>query len=80
MLIWETSGLNFLFFPLYCHSRVIFKQLLQANALSYLQIDSCRLGSVNENLSVLLMAKKFRSKDLQTAATMRKSFSPHTPS
>ncbi|XP_051010466.1 mitochondrial enolase superfamily member 1 isoform X2 [Acomys russatus] len=42
-----------------CHNRVIFKQLLQANALQFLQIDSCRLGSVNENLSVLLMAKKF---------------------
>ncbi|KAM6410650.1 LOW QUALITY PROTEIN: mitochondrial enolase superfamily member 1 [Pluvialis apricaria] len=46
----------------HCHNRVIFKQLLQAQALSYLQIDSCRLGSVNENLSVLLMAKKFQSK------------------
>uniref|UniRef100_F6ZR23 Mitochondrial enolase superfamily member 1 n=2 Tax=Macaca TaxID=9539 RepID=F6ZR23_MACMU len=42
-----------------CHNRVIFKQLLQAKALQFLQIDSCRLGSVNENLSVLLMAKKF---------------------
>ncbi|KAM6278343.1 LOW QUALITY PROTEIN: mitochondrial enolase superfamily member 1 [Spheniscus humboldti] len=47
-------------FPLHCHNRVIFKQLLQAKALSYLQIDSCRLGSVNENLSVLLMAKNSR--------------------
>ncbi|XP_019402307.1 PREDICTED: mitochondrial enolase superfamily member 1 isoform X2 [Crocodylus porosus] len=43
-----------------CHNKVIFKQLLQAKALSYLQIDSCRLGSVNENLAVLLMAKKFQ--------------------
>ncbi|XP_048219562.1 mitochondrial enolase superfamily member 1 isoform X2 [Perognathus longimembris pacificus] len=42
-----------------CHNRVIFKQLLQADALQFLQIDSCRLGSVNENLSVLLMAQKF---------------------
>ncbi|XP_017354587.2 mitochondrial enolase superfamily member 1 isoform X2 [Cebus imitator] len=42
-----------------CHNRVLFKQLLQAKALQFLQIDSCRLGSVNENLSVLLMAKKF---------------------
>ncbi|XP_037066094.1 mitochondrial enolase superfamily member 1 isoform X2 [Peromyscus leucopus] len=42
-----------------CQNRVIFKQLLQADALQFLQIDSCRLGSVNENLSVLLMAKKF---------------------
>ncbi|XP_077174929.1 mitochondrial enolase superfamily member 1-like [Paroedura picta] len=43
-----------------CHNRVIFKQLLQARALSFVQVDSCRLGSVNENLSVLLMAKKFQ--------------------
>ncbi|XP_051826330.1 mitochondrial enolase superfamily member 1 isoform X1 [Antechinus flavipes] len=43
-----------------CQNRVIFKQLLQAEALQFLQIDSCRLGSVNENLSVLLMAKKFQ--------------------
>nr|XP_060631123.1 mitochondrial enolase superfamily member 1 [Anolis sagrei ordinatus] len=43
-----------------CHNRVVFKQLLQVQALSYVQIDSCRLGSVNENLSVLLMAKKFQ--------------------
>nr|KAF6471237.1 enolase superfamily member 1 [Molossus molossus] len=42
-----------------CHNRVMFKQLLQAEALQFLQSDSCRLGSVNESLSVLLMAKKF---------------------
>ncbi|KAM9302554.1 LOW QUALITY PROTEIN: mitochondrial enolase superfamily member 1 [Morus bassanus] len=63
----------------HCHNGVIFKQLLQAKALSYLQIDSCRLGSVNENLSVLLMAKRLWSKALQNAAGMRKSFSPHPP-
>ena len=44
-----------------CQNRVIFKQLLQANALSFLQIDSCRVGSVNENLAILLMAEKFNS-------------------
>ncbi|KAM9308342.1 mitochondrial enolase superfamily member 1 [Gastrophryne carolinensis] len=42
-----------------CHNRVMFKQFLQAHALQYLQIDSCRVGSVNENLSVLLLANKF---------------------
>lgn len=47
---------------------MIFKQLLQANALQFLQIDSCRLGSVNENLSVILMAKKFGSKGAAEAA------------
>jgi L-fuconate dehydratase len=40
-------------------NRVIFKQLLQARAISFCQIDSCRLGGVNENLAVLLMAAKF---------------------
>ena len=42
----------------HCHNRVMFKQLLQANAISFCQIDSCRLGGVNEVLSVLLMAAK----------------------
>jgi L-fuconate dehydratase len=40
-------------------NRIIFKQLLQANAISFCQIDSCRLGGVNEILAVLLMAAKF---------------------
>jgi L-fuconate dehydratase len=40
-------------------NRVIFKQLLQANAVTFCQIDSCRLGGVNENLAVMLMAAKF---------------------
>jgi L-fuconate dehydratase len=43
----------------HCQNRVLFKQLLQARAISFCQIDSCRLGGVNEILSVLLMAKKF---------------------
>ena len=42
-----------------CQNRVIFKQLFQANAISFCQIDACRLGGVNEVLAVLLMAKKF---------------------
>src|SRR5437773_7202674 len=42
-----------------CQNRVMFKQLLQARALRFCQIDSCRLGGVNEVLSVLLMAAKF---------------------
>jgi len=42
-----------------CQNRVIFKQLLQSEAISFCQIDSCRLGSINENLAVILMAKKF---------------------
>ena len=39
--------------------RVLFKQMLQANALQFCQIDSCRLGGVNEILAVLLLAGKF---------------------
>ncbi len=40
-------------------NRIIFKQLLQANAISFCQIDACRLGGVNEMLAVILMAAKF---------------------
>jgi L-fuconate dehydratase len=43
----------------HCANRVLFKQLLQAQAISFCQIDSCRLGGVNENLAVILMAAKF---------------------
>lgn len=37
-------------------NRVIFKQLLQAEAIDYLQVDACRLGGLNEVLAVLLLA------------------------
>ena len=43
----------------HCHNRVMFKQLLQANAISFCQLDSCRLGGVNEVLAVLLLAARF---------------------
>jgi L-fuconate dehydratase len=43
----------------HCHNRVMFKQLMQARAISFCQIDACRLGGVNEVLAVLLMAAKF---------------------
>jgi len=42
-----------------CHNRVMFKQLMQARAIRFCQIDSCRLGGVNEVLAVLLLAAKF---------------------
>ncbi len=42
-----------------CQNRVIFKQLLQAGAIRFLQVDSCRMGGVNEALAVILMAEKF---------------------
>lgn len=41
-----------------CQNRVLFKQFLQAEAIQFVQIDSCRLGGVNEVLSVLLMAAR----------------------
>lgn len=43
----------------HCQNRVIFKQLMQAKAIDICQIDSCRVGGVNENLAIMLMAAKF---------------------
>ncbi len=43
----------------HCHNRVMFKQLLQAKAIEICQIDSCRLGGINEILAVILMSAKF---------------------
>ena len=43
----------------HCQNRIIFKQLMQARATGFCQIDACRLGGVNEVLAVLLMAAKF---------------------
>ncbi len=43
----------------HCQNRVVFKQLMQANAIHFVQIDSCRLGGVNEVIAVYLLAKQF---------------------
>jgi L-fuconate dehydratase len=43
----------------HAHNRVMFKQLMQAEAISFCQIDACRLAGVNEVIAVLLMAAKF---------------------
>ncbi|MFT7841527.1 enolase C-terminal domain-like protein [Saccharothrix sp. BKS2] len=40
-------------------NRVVFKQLLQARAVDVVQIDACRVGGVNENVAILLLAAKF---------------------
>ena len=40
-------------------NRVVFKQLLQAEAIDVVQIDAARVGGVNENLAILLLAAKF---------------------
>ena len=41
------------------HNRVMFKQLLQAGSVDLIQIDAARVGGVNENLAILLLAAKF---------------------
>jgi L-fuconate dehydratase len=40
-------------------NRIVFKQLLQADAVDVVQIDACRVAGVNENLAILLLAAKF---------------------
>ncbi|MGW0627673.1 L-fuconate dehydratase [Streptomyces sp. NPDC002758] len=40
-------------------NRIVFKQLLQAGAIDVVQIDAARVGGVNENLAILLLAAKF---------------------
>ncbi|MFF1515771.1 L-fuconate dehydratase [Streptomyces sp. NPDC058305] len=40
-------------------NRIVFKQLLQAGSVDVLQIDAARVGGVNENLAILLLAAKF---------------------
>jgi L-fuconate dehydratase len=39
-------------------NRIVFKQMLKASAIDVVQIDACRVGGVNENIAVLLMAAK----------------------
>jgi L-fuconate dehydratase len=41
------------------HNRVMFKQLLQAEAIGFCQVDACRLGGVNEVVAVLLLAARY---------------------
>jgi L-fuconate dehydratase len=40
-------------------NRVVFKQLMQIGAIDVCQLDTCRLGGVNEVLAVVLLAAKF---------------------
>ncbi|MDY0747890.1 L-fuconate dehydratase [Paucibacter sp. R3-3] len=42
-----------------CQNRIMFKQLIMEGAIDVVQIDSCRLGGVNEVLAVMLMAAKY---------------------
>jgi L-fuconate dehydratase len=43
----------------HAQNRVIFKQLLQQDAISFCQIDACRLAGVNEVVAVLLLAARY---------------------
>lgn len=43
----------------HAQNRVMFKQLFQAQAVDLIQIDAARVGGVNENLAILLLAAKF---------------------
>lgn len=43
----------------HCQNRVMFKQFMQSGAIDICQIDSCRVGGVNEILSIMLMAAKY---------------------
>lgn len=43
----------------HAQNRMIFKQLLQANAIEVMQIDAVRVAGVNENIANLLLAAKF---------------------
>jgi L-fuconate dehydratase len=42
-----------------CQNRIVFKQMIAGGAIDIVQIDACRMGGLNEVLSVLLMAAKF---------------------
>ena len=42
-----------------CQNRILFKQFIMRGAIDVAQIDSCRLGGVNEILAVMLMAAKY---------------------
>ncbi|MGO3231714.1 MAG: L-fuconate dehydratase [Agrococcus casei] len=40
-------------------NRIVFKQMMQAEALEYVQIDATRVGGANEIIAILLLAAKF---------------------
>jgi|TARA_B110000196_G_scaffold246619_1_gene215501 L-fuconate dehydratase len=42
-----------------CQNRILFKQFLQAEAIDVVQIDAARVGGLNENLAIMLLAAKF---------------------
>jgi L-fuconate dehydratase len=42
-----------------CQNRIMFKQFITEGAIDIVQIDSCRMGGLNEVLAVLLLAAKY---------------------
>lgn len=42
-----------------CQNRIMFKQFIKEGAIDIVQIDSCRMGGLNEVLAVMLMAAKY---------------------
>jgi len=42
-----------------CQNRILFKQFISLGAIDIVQIDSCRMGGLNEVLAVMLMAAKY---------------------
>jgi L-fuconate dehydratase len=40
-------------------NRIVFKQLLEAEAIDVLQLDATRVGGINENIATLLLAARF---------------------
>ena len=43
----------------HCQNKVMFKQFIASGAMDVCQVDSCRVGGVNEILAILLMAAKY---------------------
>lgn len=42
-----------------CHNRIMFRQFMESGGMQVCQLDSCRLGGVNEVMAVLLLAERF---------------------
>ncbi len=60
------------------HNRVMFKQFLQAEALDVVQIDAARVGGVDENLAILLLAAAFGKPVCPTPAASASASSSST--
>ena len=60
------------------HNRVMFKQFLQAEALDVVQIDAARVGGVNENVAILLLAARSASRSARTPAASDSASSSST--